>query len=145
MRLGLAQEGELWVLTHAVYSLRESPKLWSDLRDCQLLGLKLVVDGEELQLQRGRWDPNWWKIRTSDEAVVGGLLTYVDDFLLAGSKEVIAALAKAIRPFGRPRLSLSQRLGVDILVQGTGFLLGQQAYAEELLRLNDVKPAGGTR
>ena len=82
------KEGELWVLTHAVYGLRESPKLWSDFRDCQPLGLKLVVGGEELQLQRGRLDPNWWKVvRTSDEAVVGGLLTYVDDFLLAGRKQ----------------------------------------------------------
>ena len=100
VRLGLAKEGELWVLTQAVYGLRESPKLWSDFRDCQLLALKLVVGGEELQLQRGRLDPNWWKVvRTSDEAVVGGLLTYVNDFLPAeaGRKEVCAALAKAIQ------------------------------------------------
>ena len=57
-----------------------------------------VVDGVELQLQQGRLDPNWWRVvRTSDGVVVGGLLTYVDDFLLAGSKEVIAALATAIQ------------------------------------------------
>ena len=31
-------------------------------------------------------------------------------------------------------------LGVEILVQGSGFVLSQQAYAEELLRLNNVKP-----
>ena len=93
MRLGLAEEGELWILTHAVYGLRESPKLWSDFRDCQLRALRCVVDGVELQLQQGRLDPNWWRVvRTSDGVVVGGLLTYVDDFLLAGSKEVIAAL-----------------------------------------------------
>ena len=36
VRLGLAEEGELWILRHAVYGLRESPKLWSDYRDCQL-------------------------------------------------------------------------------------------------------------
>ena len=71
VRLGLAKVGELWVLTHAVYGLRESPKLC-----CQLLTLKLIVDGEELQLQRGRLDPNWWQVvRTSDEAAVGGLVT----------------------------------------------------------------------
>ena len=47
---------------------------------------------------RGRLDPNWWRVvRTSDGVVVGGLLTYVDDFLLGGSKEVITALAKAIQ------------------------------------------------
>ena len=94
VRLGLAEEGELWILTHAVYGLRESPKLWSDFRDCQLRALRCVVDGVELQLQQGRLDPNWWRVvRTSDGVVVGGLLTYVDDFLLAGSKEVIVATA----------------------------------------------------
>ncbi|CAE6959076.1 GIP [Symbiodinium sp. CCMP2592] len=98
VRLGLAEEGELWILTHAVYGLRESPKLWSDFRDCQLRALRCVVDGVELQLQQGRLDPNWWRVvRTSDGVVVGGLLTYVDDFLLAGSKEVIEALATAIQ------------------------------------------------
>ena len=53
------QGGELWILTHAVYGLRESPKLWSGFRDCQLLGLRCTVDGEELRLVRGRLDPNW--------------------------------------------------------------------------------------
>ena len=45
------------------------------------------MDGVERQLQQGRLDPNWWcVVRTSDGVVVGGLLTYVDDFLLAGVK-----------------------------------------------------------
>ena len=148
VRLGLAEEGELWILTHAVYGLRESPKLWSDFRDCQLRALRCVVDGVELQLQQGRLDPNWWRVvRTSDGVVVGGLLTYVDDFLLAGSKEVIAALATAIQGIWKTTpLALATAehplrfLGVEILVQGSGFVLSQQAYAAELLRVNDVKP-----
>ena len=148
VRLGLAREGELWILTHAVYGLRESPKLWSDFRDCQLLGLRCTVDGEELRLVRGRLDPNWWRVvRTSDGVVVGGLLTYVDDFLLGGSKEVITALAKAIQEIWKTTpLTMAtpdtplRFLGVEILVQGFGFVLSQQAYAEELLRLNNVKP-----
>ena len=137
--------------THAVYGLSESPKLWSDFRDCQLLGLRRTVDGEELRLVRGRLDPNWWRVvRTSDGVVVGGLLTYVDDFLLGGSKEVITALAKAIQEIWKttpltmatPDTSL-RFLGVEsveILAQGSGFVLSQQAYAAELLRLNNVKP-----
>ncbi|CAE7561459.1 GIP [Symbiodinium natans] len=83
VRQGLAQEGELWILTHAVYGLRESPKLWSDFRDSQLLALRCVVNGVELQLLKGKLDTNWWRVvQTSDG----------------------------------------------------------QAYAEELLRLNNVKP-----
>ena len=54
VRLGLAQEGELWILTHAVYGLRESPKLWSDFRDAQLLGLRFTLSGVEYKLQRGK-------------------------------------------------------------------------------------------
>ena len=71
VRLGLAEEGELGILAHAVYELRESPKLWSDYRDCQLRAFRCVVDGVELQLQQqGRLDPNWWRVvRTSDGVV----------------------------------------------------------------------------
>ncbi|CAE7397683.1 GIP, partial [Symbiodinium sp. CCMP2456] len=96
---GLAEEGELWILTHAVL------------------------------------DPNWWRVvRTSDGVAVGG-------------KEVIAALATAIQGIWKTTpLAIATAehplrfLGVEILVQGSGFVLSQQAYAEELLRLNNVKP-----
>ena len=97
VRLGLAQEGELWILTHAVYGLRESPKLWSDFRDAQLLGLRFTLSGVEYKLQRGKLDPNWWRaVNTTSGEVVGGLLTY-DDFLLGGTREVVEALAQAIQ------------------------------------------------
>ncbi|CAE7492518.1 GIP [Symbiodinium natans] len=122
VRQGLAQEGELWILTHAVYGLRESPKLWSDFRDSQLLNLRCMANGVELQLLKGKLDTNWWRIvQTSDGQVVGGLITYVDDFLLAGCAAVIEALAKAIQSIWKT----------------TPLTL---AYAEELLRLNNVKP-----
>ncbi|CAE7228517.1 GIP [Symbiodinium natans] len=122
VRQGLAHEGELWILTHAVYGLRESPKLWSDFRDSQLLNLRCMANGVELQLLRGKLDTNWWRVvQTSDGQVVGGLITYVDDFLLAGCAEVIEALAKAIQSIWKT----------------TPLTL---AYAEELLRLNNVKP-----
>ena len=75
------------------------------------------------------------------------MLTYVDDFLLGGTREVVEALAKAIQciwkttPFtlATPETPL-RFLGVEILVEGLGFVLSQQAYAEELLRVNAVKP-----
>ena len=75
------------------------------------------------------------------------MLTYVDDFLLGGTREVVEALAQAIQgiwkttPFtlATPETPL-RFLGVEILVEGLGFVLSQQAYAEELLRINAVKP-----
>ena len=61
---------------------------------------------------------------------MGGLITYVDDFLLAGCAEVIEALAKAIQSIWKTTpLTLAtphQPLrfpGVEILVQGLGFVL----------------------
>ena len=60
---------------------------------------------------------------------------------------MIAALATAIQGIWKTTpLALATAehplrfLGVEILVQGSGFVLSQQAYAEELLRVNDVKP-----
>ena len=75
------------------------------------------------------------------------MLTYVDDLLLAGSKEVIAALATAIQGIWKNdssctchcRVPVIRFLGVEIRVQGSGFVLSQEAYAEELLRLNSVR------
>ena len=60
---------------------------------------------------------------------------------------MVDALAKAIQciwkttPFtlATPETPL-RFLGVEILVEGLGFVLSQQAYAEELLRINAVKP-----
>ena len=122
--------------------------MWSDFRDAQLLGLRFTLSGVEYKLQRGKLDPNWRRVvNTTSGEVVGGLLTYVDDFLLGGTREVVEALAKAIQciwkttPFtlATPETPL-RFLGVEILVEGLGFVLSQQAYAEELLRINAVKP-----
>ena len=148
VKQGLAREGELWILTHAVYGLHESPKLWCDYRDAQLQGVRCVVDGEELRLLRGTLDPNWWRIvKVVDGQMVGILLVYVDDFLLAGSEAMIQAVAKAVQAIWKTSpLALATTesplrfLGVDILVVGSGFTLSQQSYAEELLRLNGVPP-----
>ena len=61
-------------------------------------------------------DPNWWKVvGTSDEAVVGGLPTYVDDFLLAGSKVATSS---------RASLALVRRLARQGGVRSCTFSLG---------------------
>ena len=141
MRLGLAQEGELWILTHAVYGLRKSPKLWSDFKDAQLLGLRFTLRGVEYKLLRGKLDPNWWRVvNTTSGEVVGGLLTYVDDFLLGGTREVVEALAQAIQciwqttPFTLATPEPLRFLKVEILVEGLGFVtaLGRIPCPREL-------------
>ena len=54
-------------------------------RDAKLLDFRFTVGGVEYQLKRGTLDPNWWRVVSTVSGKVGGLLTYVDDFLLGGS------------------------------------------------------------
>ena len=79
-----------------------------------------------------------------DGQVVGALLVYVDDFLLCGSS-VLRSLAQALQhKWATTPLVVAtpeqpfKFLGVDILVVPRGFVLSQQSYAEEVLRIHSV-------
>ena len=98
IKLGLAVPYELWILSHAVYGLREAPRLWGQFRDSCLAALEWEFEGETFRLEPSTLDPNWWKvIRTTCGKVEGALLVYVDDFLLCGSSGVLQGLAKALQ------------------------------------------------
>ena len=146
IKLGLAVPHELWILSHAVYGLREAPRLWGQFRDSCLAALVWEFEGDTFRLEASTLDPNWWKvIRTTCGKVQGALLVYVDDFLLCGSSGVLQGLAKVLQdkwattPLvvatpGQP-IKFS---GVDILVVPCGFVLSQQSYAEEVLRIHEI-------
>ena len=101
IKLGLAVPHELWILSHAVYGLRETPRLWGQFRDSCLAALEWEFEGDTFRLEPSTLDPNWWKvIRTTCSKVEGALLVYVDDFLLCGSSGVLQGLAKALGQVG---------------------------------------------
>ena len=146
IKLGLAVARELWILSHAVYGLREAPRLWGQFRDSCLCDLSWECDGVTFRLEQSSLDPNWWKVlQVKDGQVVGALLVYVEDFLLCGSSVVLRSLAQALQhKWATTHLVVAMPeqpikfLGVDILVVPRGFVLSQQSYAEEVLRIHSV-------
>ncbi|CAE7795726.1 TY5A [Symbiodinium sp. CCMP2592] len=129
-RAGLARPGELWRLTHAVYGLQESPKLWGSYRDTLLAQIQLAFDGKPVTLLQGI------------------LVVYVDDLLLCGRTELIKELAAAIKAIWKtsPLQLVTEGeirfLGIEISLTSQGFALSQRAYIEEQMtsRRKDLVP-----
>ncbi|CAE7630141.1 unnamed protein product [Symbiodinium sp. CCMP2592] len=144
VRAGICRPGELWRLTHAVYGLQESPRLWGSYRDMRLAQVQLVVDGKRITLLQGRVEPSWWSIMQEGSVLIGILVVYVDDLLLCARTEVIKELAAAIQFMWRtsPLQLVSEGeirfLGIEISRTTQGFALSQKSYLEELLRLHEV-------
>ena len=57
VKLGLAVAHELWILSHAVYGLREAPRLWGQYRDACLAALVWDLDGVTYRLEPSTLDP----------------------------------------------------------------------------------------
>ena len=74
-KAGMIPWGELWIcriLTHALYGLRESPRLWSEYRDSLMAGLKFIVGDEEMYFVKGKIESSWWTIRDNQQRVLKG-------------------------------------------------------------------------
>ena len=62
-------EGELWVVTGAIYGLQESPSSWSAYRDGELENMVFHHNDQQLRLRRSRGDHNTWLlVRKEGEA-----------------------------------------------------------------------------
>ena len=143
VKAGICSRGELWKLTHAVYGLQESPRLWSAYRDEQLARLQLVVGGKRVILAQGRVESSWWKVLQEEGSVLIGLIVvYVDDILICGPTSLIREIAEAIRKLWKtsPLQLVAEGdlrfLGIEIARTSSGFALSQNSYIEELLRLH---------
>ncbi|CAE7233153.1 RE1 [Symbiodinium natans] len=145
LRLGLIKPGELWYFTHAFYGMKESPRLWSRFRDGEMNILTFVVGDIKYLLHQGKIEDTWWTIQTEDGTIEGLVIIYVDDFLICAILEVIKARAAAIENLwntgGLQIIGRDQPvrfLGVEIEEVEGGYVLGQKAYIEELLRLHRI-------
>ncbi|CAE7200035.1 GIP, partial [Symbiodinium sp. CCMP2456] len=134
VKAGLCKPGELWKLTHAVYGLQESPKLWGMYRDIRLAQIQLVFEGKKVVLMQGRVEPSWLSIFQEGSQLIGILVVYVDDILLCGRPELIKEIAVAIRKVWKTsELQLVSEgairfLGIEISMCTQGFALTQKSY-----------------
>ena len=113
---GLAQKGEHWLVSAAMYGLVTSPKDWSSFRDAELQ--KMVGSYDSTEANEGgdlarkfgfrpMEDPNLWAIQevevdsSSGERiwgkVLGHMIVYVDDILMVGPRGVTDAASRTIQ------------------------------------------------
>ncbi|CAE7573534.1 unnamed protein product [Symbiodinium sp. KB8] len=100
VQLGLATSGERWILTRAMYGLRQAPHLWSEFRDKAVKALRLNVNGKEWMFRQGGAEPNVWflvECGTENAAPAGVLLIYVDDLLLLGPQVFVETMAASVQ------------------------------------------------
>ena len=147
IQLGLADANERWRLTHGMYGLRQSPKLWSAFRDQELKQLVIQVDDKQWCLCQGLAEPNMWLIRElgapGDHPPEGLVLVYVDDILVSGPLWLVKATSAAIRAVWKASeldvLDVDHEvrfLGCEIAVseEYDAVYIHQRPYIEEVLR-----------
>ena len=141
--MGFIPEGQYWLLSRALYGLRECPRLWAQERDARLKCLKVPLSAKEATLVQSVTDPSLWTV-TCDGQVLAKLCTYVDDMLATGPSHVVHAVLNAIGGLwqsSEPTVLEAQDqgrtlrfCGVDVerLADG-GLHLHQKRYVQDLL------------
>ena len=61
-KLGLVEESERWILTHGMYGLRQSPKLWAEFRDRTIQQFRFEAESKTWMLKQGDAEPNLWAL-----------------------------------------------------------------------------------
>ncbi|CAE7730560.1 GIP [Symbiodinium sp. CCMP2456] len=150
VKLGLASENERWILTHGMYGLRQSPRLWSEFRDHTIKEMRFLAEDAEWMLKQGDAEPNLWllvKVGEPQGSPGALVLIYVDDILLCGRvvllRSIAAKLSSTWKTTELEILSASHGtrfLGCEILTTEARdrYYLHQQPYIKEILRAHDV-------
>ena len=99
----LVKSGTFWKLIRAVYGLRVSPRLWGKERDARFRELRFLVGNLILRLMQSSIDVALWTVVEDTEeewdhnrTPYGFVLTYVDDFLVVGPRDVRNAIEEEI-------------------------------------------------
>ena len=158
----LAQPGEHWVITSAMYGLVTSPKDWSVYRDSELQKMEGKVNiqtaGTEVEEVsfgfRQLKDANLWAIQEFSlnsgvrtwGAVLGYMIVYVDDVLMVGPKEVTDKASQTIQriwktsnpEYAAPGGAPMRFLGIEIQrFQDGMYYLHQGSYVREVLERHE--------
>ncbi|CAE7197715.1 GIP [Symbiodinium sp. CCMP2592] len=153
VQLGLAEESERWLLTHGMYGLRQSPRLWQEFRDSELKQMKFDHEGRTWSLKQGQAEPNLWLVyevgAPADQESGGLILVYVDDIMLAGPLSLVKGMASTIGKIWK--VSELDVLSADHDIRFLGceiatnenmdcIYVHQRPYINEILRHHEVPP-----
>ena len=151
IRAGLAEPGELWLATAAVYGFQRSPKWWSEHRNVTTATVRWhSPNGGEMRIVSCVTDENHRKLVEIDssgkESIVGYILFYVDDTLAVGPPEYVRGffdwLEATWETSGREVVSKDTTvrfLGLELSMTESGNLkIAQPGYIDELLRKRQV-------
>ena len=138
-RQALVEPKMLWGITHAVYGLRQSPKLWGSYRDATVKQLVVELGGVPHRLQQGRVQNTGWVLKAEGVGKIEAILViYVDDFMIVGKEETVHQLAATIRAVWKAsEVQIAREgepvrfLGMSIEVDAKGFALSQEDYLSE--------------
>ena len=153
-RLGLAKDGEVWLVRLAMYGLTTSPRDWSQYRDRTLPAVSWVRVREENNQPkrvRGRLvktdDENLWRLEEADVESgkvhwTGLMSVYVDDILISGEEATVSAALTSLQATWTTSsiewassTSAVHYCGFEITAadEGDGFHLSQRKYEQEIL------------
>eukprot|EP00439_Symbiodinium_sp_Y106_P027546 s300_g3.t1 len=145
-QMNITAAGEVWMITKAVYGLRQSPRWWGTYRDEKLSAAEWEGPSGRTRMRQSKVESNLWTLIDDEETVLGLVIVYVDDIMyLTTDSEARAAHSWLKRTWECTELEQSLPgkpvtfLGVDVHivcdVRGAkGFSLGQEGYIDELLR-----------
>ena len=153
-RLGLAKEGEVWLVRLAMYGLTTSPRDWSQYRDRTLPVVSWVrvrMENNQAKRVRGHFikteDENLWRIEEVDiESGVthwtGLMSVYVGDILVSGEEATVSVAISSLQTtwttsnieWASPT-SAVHFCGFEIAPDagGDGFHIAQNKYEQEIL------------
>ena len=141
--MGLIPDGQYWLLSRALYGLRECPRLWAQERNARLKCLEVPLSDKEATLVQSVTDPSLWTV-TCDGQVLAKLCTYIGDMLATGPSHVVHAVLNAIgglwqssEPTVLEAHDQGRTLrfcGVDVeRLADVGLRLHQKRYVQDLL------------
>ena len=98
IKMGLVEEGTLWLPTRALYGFRKSPRLWRNYRDSVLREKVVKYEKEKYRLQQCLSEPNLWRIQGRNGETTKALtMVYVDDIFAVGEEGLLREVVRSIQ------------------------------------------------
>ncbi|CAE7842546.1 GIP [Symbiodinium microadriaticum] len=153
--LGLAQQGEYWLISKALYGLKESPAMWASFRDKELKRAVWEAEGKTYRLYQCEGDPQLWKVCADGPQGQPGpteahILVYVDDLLMVGQTCATKGFAKWVSEKWECQTpdwlgegyDTVRFLGMEISKGSKNeLMISQRAFIDELIRGHDYQGA----